>query len=184
MATAEDTEIIELLQKGETRNHGFNLLMQKYQKRVYWNIRRMVLCHDDADDVTQSTFIKAWSNIENFNAQSSIFTWLFKISTNESLNYLAKQKRKSFFSLSSFEGTLLNKMQSDTYFDGDQIQVKLQEVLLKLPEKQRLVFNMKYFDEMKYEEIAEVLETSVGALKANYHHAVTKVEELIKKEFA
>lgn len=138
--------------------------------------------HDDADDIMQNVFIKVWKNIGNFREDSTLYTWLFRIATNESLSFLQKQRRQSVFSMNEITDHLAESLESDKYFDGDDIQKKLQMAIIQLPEKQRLVFNMKYFDEMKYEEISEILQTSVGALKASFHHAVKKIEEYFDKD--
>ena len=147
--------------------------MREYQEPLYWQIRRMVLVHDDADDVLQNTFIKAWSAIDSFRGESHLQTWLFRIAINESLNHLSKKKQ--VLSLDQEEGSVANMLASDSYFDGDEVQKQFQEAIGTLPEKQRLVFNLKYFDEMKYEDMSNLLGTSIGALKASYHHAVKKI---------
>lgn len=172
----DDREILDKFKNEQSRNLAFNQLIRKYQERIYWHIRKMVIDHDDANDITQDTFIKAFKGLSAFREESQLFTWLYRIATNECLNFLNKKKRKLLFSLDNLENQLLNKLESSTNLDGDFIQMKLQKALLTLPEKQRLVFNMKYFDEMKYEDISSVLNTSVGALKASYHHAVKKIE--------
>lgn len=178
----EDQELIEKLSGEETRNFAFNQLVRKYQERVYWHIRKMVLDHDDADDVVQEVFIKVWKNLHSFRADSKLYTWIYRIATNECLNFLKKKRRASFFSIGDFEDSLVSKLDHSVTVDGDQIEMKLQKALLKLPDKQRLVFNMKYFDEMKYEDMAEITGTSVGSLKASYHHAVKKIEEFINND--
>ena len=176
----EESFIIAKIKQEETKNFGFNLLLKEYQERIYWHIRKMVIDHDDADDLTQEVFIKVWKSLDNFRAESSLFTWLYRIATNECLNYLNKKKRRFFLPINDVNEELSNKIdKGDPLMDGDEIQMKLQKALLKLPDKQRLVFNMKYFDEMKFEEIAEITSTSVGALKASYHHAVKKIEEIL-----
>ncbi len=156
--------------------------MEKYQERLYWHVRRIVISHDDADDVIQNTFLKVWKNLENFRRDSGLFTWLFRIATNEALTLLKKQKRNHLLPWSDYEKYLEENLESDTYFSGDALARKLQKALIRLPEKQRLVFNMKYFEEMKYEEMAAILNTSVGALKASYHHAVKKLEKYLLED--
>ncbi len=156
--------------------------MEKYQERLYWHVRRIVISHDDADDVIQNTFLKVWKNLENFRRDSGLFTWLFRIATNEALTLLKKQKRNNLLPWSDYEKYLEENLESDTYFSGDVLARKLQKALIRLPEKQRLVFNMKYFEEMKYEEMAAILNTSVGALKASYHHAVKKLEKYLLED--
>ena len=179
MEEYSDKELLEQFRNEATRNYAFNLLVRKYQQKLYWHIRRIVIDHDDANDVIQNTFIKIWKALDNFKEDSQLYTWLYRIATNESLTFL-KQK-KAFVSFDEVSYGLANSLQDDSFFKGDEIQKRLQLAILTLPEKQRIVFNMKYFDEMKYEEMSQVLETSVGALKASYHHAVTKIEEYIKK---
>ena len=177
----EDQELIEKLMSEETRNFAFNQLVRKYQERIYWHIRKMVFDHDDADDVVQEVFIKVWKNLHRFRQDSKLYTWIYRIATNECLNFLKKKKRASFFSISDYEDTLVSKLDQNAHLDGDYIEKELQKALLRLPDKQRLVFNMKYFDEMKYDDIAEITGTSVGSLKASYHHAVKKIEDILNK---
>lgn len=176
-----DEEILEKFYEPGSRNLAFHTLVKKYQKKVYYHIRRMVIDHDDTDDLVQDTFIKIWKGLDNFQGKSALYTWIYRIATNECLNFLAKKRRRFFLPISDVEGELKNKIDNDPGISGDEIQKHLQKALLTLPEKQRLVFNMKYFDEMKYEEISEVLGTSVGALKASYHHAVKKIEDYINR---
>jgi RNA polymerase sigma factor (sigma-70 family) len=182
-----DQAILEKFANPESRNFAFNQLVRKYQQKIYWHIRKMVIDHDDADDLTQETFIKAWQSLETFRGEAQLFTWIYRIATNECLNFLNKKRRRFFMSINDVEGELLEKLESaaghaDYPMAGDEIQLKLQKVLLTLPEKQRLVFNMKYFDDLKYENIADITGTSVGALKASYHHAVTKIEKFLNGE--
>ena len=158
---------------------GFRLLMQTFQERLYWHIRRLVGSHADADDVLQNTFIKAWRGIANFEGKSKLYTWLYRIATNESLTFLAQKQRRGTNSLDDPGSLMAARLRADQYFDGDEIQLRLQVAIAQLPDKQRLVFNMKYFDELKYEEISAITGTSVGALKASYHHAVIKIETFI-----
>lgn len=175
-----DQQILESLNDPATKEQAFRHLISKYKERLYWHIRKMVLNHDDADDVLQNTFIKIWNGIDSFRAESGLYTWLYRIATNESITFLNQRKRKMMSSLSDENGYLIDNLESDSYFDGDAWQMLLQKAIATLPEKQRLVFNMKYFDEIKYEKMSEILDTSVGALKASYHHAVKKVEEYVK----
>ncbi|HWZ22175.1 MAG TPA: RNA polymerase sigma factor [Cytophagaceae bacterium] len=172
----EDKELLEKFKEENSRHYAFNLLVKKYQQRVYWHIRKMVIDHDDADDLTQDCFIKVWHHLENFRSDSQLYTWIYKIATNECLNFLNKKRKRFFLPINNVEKELEQKLSSSDMIEGDEIQMKLQKALLKLPEKQRLVFNMKYFDDLKYEEISEILGTSVGALKASYHLAVKKIE--------
>ena len=164
------------------KNYAFNLITRKYQERLYWHIRKMVITHADADDLVQNTFLKAWEGLESYREESQLFTWLYRIATNEALTFLRKKRNKFMMPLVDVEGQLSNSLESDVYFNGDEMQLKFQKALLKLPEKQRLVFNMKYFEELKYDEISEILGTSVGALKASYHHAVDKLEKFLKDD--
>ena len=158
---------------------SFNPFMEKYSERLYWQIRKMVLSHDDANDILQDVFIKAWTNIDNFRGESKLTTWLYRIAINESITFLNKKRNQNNVSVDDENSFLLNTLESDEYFDGDEAQKLLQQAVLTLPDKQRLVFQMKYFDEMKYEEMSDILGTSVGALKASYHHAVKKIENFL-----
>ena len=177
----DDKELLLKLRDPETRNYGFNLLVRKYQKKIYWHIRKMVIDHDDSDDLVQEVFVKVWKNLDKFREDAQLYTWIYRIATNECLNFLRKKKNKFFIPIHDVQNELAEKLDSSPYVDGDEIQLKLQKALLKLPNKQRLVFNMKYFDEMKYEEISKITQTTVGSLKANYHHAVKKIEEFLKQ---
>ena len=174
-----DKEILEQFRNEDTRNYAFNLLVRQYQKRLYWHIRKILLNHDDTDDVLQNVFIKVWSNLGNFKAESQLYTWMYRIATNESINFLNQKKKHAGIPLDDVSDFLSNNLESDSYFKGDEIQMKLQKAILTLPDKQRIVFNMKYFDNIKYEEMSTILETSVGALKASYHHAVKKIENYL-----
>ena len=180
--TLEDSFIIDKLKNPETKNYGFNLMLQNYQERVYWHVRKMVIVHEDADDITQNTFVKAWNNLEKFRGESGLFTWLYRIATNECLNFLKKKNRWKMLSMSNYSDFLEDQLTNSDMISGEEIEMKLQKAVLKLPDKQRLVFNLKYFDEMKFEEIAEVTQTSVGALKASYHHAVKKIENILNDD--
>jgi RNA polymerase sigma factor (sigma-70 family) len=172
----EDSELLDKIRNPDTRNYGFNLLVRTYQQRVYWHIRKMVIDHDDADDLTQETFIKVHHAIDRFREDSRLFTWIYRIATNECLNFLTRKKRRFFLPIEDVSQELMTKVQQSD-MGGDEVQKRLQLALVKLPDKQRLVFNMKYFDDMSYEEISAVTDTSVGALKASFHHAVKKIEE-------
>ena len=165
-----------------SRNYAYNLIVRKYQERLYYHIRRMVITHEDADDVVQNTLIKAWKGLPKFKEEAQLYTWLYRIATNESITFLNKKKKRFFIPIVDVEHELSQSLESDEQYSGDEIQLTLQKAILTLPEKQRLVFNMRYYDEMKYDEIAEVLGTSVGALKASYHHAVKKIENYIKED--
>lgn len=174
-----DKELLELFRNDDSKNLAFNLIVRKYQERIYWHIRKIIISHDDTDDVMQNTFIKVWKALDNFREASGLYTWIYRIATNETLTFLNQKKKKYFLPLVDVQKQLADTLETDEYYSGDEMQLKLQQALLTLPEKQRLVFNMKYFDNMKYEEIAEILKTSVGALKASYHHAVKKIEKYL-----
>ncbi len=178
----EDSEILAKFAEERTKNEAFNLLLKKYQQKIYWHIRRIVINHDDADDLVQDVFIKVWKNLGNFRSDSQLYTWLYRIASNESITFLNRQKLKNNVSIDAEQdGLSLADTLADTpYFDGDKAQMKLQKALLTLPEKQRLVFNMKYFDDLKYDEISEILGTSVGGLKASFHLAVKKIEAFLR----
>lgn len=183
MPEYSDKELLTLFRNKDNKNYAFNLIVRKYQKRLYWHIRKIVINHDDTDDVLQNTFIKVWKGLENFKQASQLYTWLYRIATNEALSFLKQKRTKYFFiPIGDVEKQLINTLKSDEYFNGDEIQLKLQKAILTLPEKQRIVFNMKYFDEMKYNKMAEILQTSVGALKASYHQAVKKIEKYLKED--
>lgn len=178
---AEETLVSDLKNK-ETQAKAFEVLVNTYKERLYWHIRRIVMNHDDADDVLQNTFIKVYRNIDGFKGDSKLYSWMYRIATNESLTFLKQKSKKLGVSNEEYQESLVENLESDVYFEGDAIQLKLQQALATLPEKQRLVFNMKYFQEMKYEEISEVLETSVGGLKASYHLAVKKLEAYLRRD--
>jgi len=175
----EDLELLQDFKEPATKERAFTAIIKKYQERLYWHIRRMVVDHEDANDVLQNMFIKVWKGLENFREDSQLYTWLYRIATNESLTFLTQQKKRSSVSLSDDENGLSNKLRSDSHFDANKLEWKLQLGIQQLPEKQRLVFNLRYYDEMPYEEMSRVLETSEGALKASYHHAAKKIEEFI-----
>lgn len=178
----EEEEIVAALRDPGQRREAFARVVDEYGEKLYWQIRKMVLAHDDANDLLQNTFMKAWTNVDYFRGEAKLSTWLYKIAVNECLIFLTKQRSQHQISLDDADQFLADRLESDPYFDGDAVQLKLQKAILTLPEKQRLVFNMKYFDDMKYEEISEIVGTSVGALKASYHHAVKKIEEFLTKE--
>ena len=180
-APIDEKELVKQLQDEKTASRAFETLLKHYTEPVYWQIRRMVLNHDDANDIVQNVFIKAWTNLHNFRGDAKLSTWLFKIAVNESINFLNKEKHRAGNITTDPEedSLLLKNLEADDYFDGDALQIELQEAIAKLPEKQRLVFNMRYYDEMKYEEMSDILGTSVGALKASYHHAVKKLTDML-----
>jgi len=182
MQEYSDNELIDLFKQGENSNYAFNLLVKKYQEKIYWHIRKIVINHEDTDDVAQNTFIKIYKNLNNFRKDSQLFTWIYRIATNEAISFIKSKKRRLFLPIVDVEKGLANKLTDDPYFDGDELNLKLQQAVLKLPQKQRLIFNMKYFDELKYKEIADILKTSTGALKASYHHAVKKIEKFMAED--
>ena len=179
--TEDDKELVFRFKNVETKESAFTVILKKYQKKLYWHIRRMVIDHDDANDVLQNMFIKVWKGLGNFREDSQLYTWLYRIATNECLTFLEQQKKRNTISLSNSEGCLSNKLKADVNFDANKLEWKLQMGIQQLPEKQRIVFNLRYYDEMPYEEMSKILETSEGALKASYHHAAKKIEEFILK---
>ena len=181
MSADIDRDILRLFNKRNTRKAGFALLVKTYQKQVYWHVRRMVIDHDDTNDITQDIFIKIWNGLEHFRGKSQLYTWIYRIASNEALSFLKKRSKIYLLPLVDVESKLAESLQDDNYFTGDEIQQKLQQAILKLPRKQRLVFNMKYYDGIKYEEMSQILKTSVGALKASYHHAVKKIERFMSQ---
>lgn len=179
----EDQQIIELLKDPNTYEQAFRGILKTYKERIYFQIRKIVIDHDDADDVTQEAFIKIWKNLDKFRGDSKLYTWLYRIATNEALTFLQKKRRDRSVSMDDNE-MLLNTFESsksDTYLDGEEIEMKLQKAILQLTDKQRVVFNLKYFEDLKYEEISEITETTIGGLKATYHFAVKKIEEFLSK---
>ena len=178
----KDIEILSLYQKESTKHHAFQLLTNKYQARIYWHIRKMVFHHEDADDLLQETFIKIWQNLPNFRGEASLYTWIYRIATNETLTFLKKKKSKISISISENQNLIDHRIENDALFEGSEIEKRLHMALNQLPEKQKLIFQMKYFEEMKYEEIAKILKVSTGSLKASFHHAVKKIETYMKNE--
>lgn len=175
----DDKELLMQFREPATKERSFTLIIKKYQEKLYWHIRRMVVSHDDANDVLQNMFIKVWNALENFREDSQLYTWLYRIATNESLTFLEQQKKRASVSLSDVESGLSNRLKADKHFDSNKLEWKLQVAIQNLPEKQRVVFNLRYYDEMPYEKMSKILETSEGALKASYHHAVKKIEDFI-----
>ena len=172
-----DSELLVEFRNPDTKERAYTQLIRKYQEKIYWHIRRMVVDHDDANDVLQNVLIRVWNGLANFREDSQVFTWLYRIATNECLTWLEQQKKKAAVSLSEVESGLSNKIRADRHFDANKLEWKLQLAIQQLPEKQRIVFGLRYYDEMPYEEMSKVLETSEGALKASYHHAVKKIED-------
>jgi len=177
-----EADLVEDLKNSNTQSRAFEVLVNTYNQRLYWHIRRIVLNHDDADDVLQNTFIKVYKNINGFKGDSKLYSWMYRIATNEALNFLKSKSKKQGISSEELQNQLLDNLQADVYFEGDEIQLKLQKAIAILPEKQKLIFNMKYFQELKYQEISEILETSVGGLKASYHLATKKIEAYLKEQ--
>lgn len=180
MDIVDDGYIIELFHVEHREQEALRLLIDKYKEKLYWHIRKMVLNHEDSDDILQNTFIKVWKGLKEFRYEAKLFTWMYRIATNEAINFLNEKKRKVYGNSGEITPLLENTLEGDVYFNGDSIQRELQKAILRLSERQRLIFNMKYFDDMTYEDIAEVLEVAVGTLKATYHNAVKKIEEGLK----
>ncbi len=181
MSEISDVELVNQFKRPETKQLAFKLILEKYQRKVYWQVRRIVINHDDADDVVQNTFIKVWEKLNDFRADSKLFTWLFRVATNEALAFLQKKKANQNVSMEDMLEKMGEQLTASTYFDGNKLELTLQRAILTLPNKQRLVFNMKYYENLKYEEMEAILGTSVGALKASYFHATKKIEEFVKR---
>lgn len=179
MGDYTDKELVRLFREGSNPDHAFSLIVGKYQEKLYWHVRKILISHDDTDDVLQNTFLKVFEALPEFREESSLYTWLYRIATNEALSHLKRKRKRTLLSLEDVQSYLERTLEGDTWFNGDEIQAKLQKAIIRLPEKQRLVFNMRYFGEMKYEEMSAILKTSVGALKASYHHAVKKIEQML-----
>jgi RNA polymerase sigma-70 factor (ECF subfamily) len=175
----EEKEFIKELLNPKTQNKAFEKLLKDYQKPLYNHIRNIVLNHDDTDDVLQNTFVKVYQHLKNFKGESKLFSWMYRIATNEALTFLSQKAKKNGVSSETLQNKTIDNLKADVYFDGNEIQIKLQKAIVLLPEKQQLVFKMRYFEELKYEEISDILGTSVGALKASYHHAVKKIEAFV-----
>ena len=173
----EEVSFVKQLKNKHSQEKAFRDLIELYKERLYWHIRKIVIIHDDADDVLQNTFVKVYKNIGGFKGNSKLFSWIYRIATNEAISHLNRESKLKNIDIDSLQFQYVEKLYADEYFDGDEIQLKLQRALVTLPQKQRMVFNMKYFDDMKYTDISEILETSVGALKASYHHARKKIEK-------
>lgn len=179
--TYDEETVVEQLRHQDTARLAFGKVVEHYTQPLYWQIRRMVIDHDDANDVLQNTFIKAWTSIDNFRGDAKLSTWLYKIAINESITFINKKKVQNNIALTDDNSFLVDNLEADEYFNGDEAQIKLQKAIATLPEKQRMVFNMRYYDEMKYEDMSEILGTSVGALKASYHHAIKKIESFFSE---
>jgi RNA polymerase sigma factor (sigma-70 family) len=177
---SSDQELLSLFSDAATKEQGFTGIVRKYQEKMYWHIRRMVIDHSDADDILQNTLIKIWKGLENFREESQLFTWMYRIATNETLSFLAKLQKRGVVSLDEMGTVLEDRIKADSHFDANKLEWRLQLAIQQLPEKQRMVFNLRYYDAMPYEEMSKLLETSEGALKASYHHAAKKIEAFIK----
>jgi len=177
----DEIALVEELQNIQTKEKAFRILIKEYKERLYWHIRKIVISHNDTDDVLQNTFIKVFKGIDNFKQDSKLYSWMYRIATNESITFINKRARERNIDITEMKQKLVSNLQSDKWFSGNDIELILQEAVATLPEKQQLVFNMKYFDHMKYQEISEILGTTVGGLKASYFHAVKKIENYIKK---
>ena len=175
----DDLELLQNFKNPATKERAFTGIIKKYQEKLYWHVRRMVVDHENANDVLQNMFIKVWNGLENFREDSQLYTWLYRIATNECLTYLEQQKKRSSVSFDDVESGLSNRLKSDANFDANRLEWKLQLGIQQLPEKQRIVFNLRYYDEMPYDEMSKILDTSAGALKASYHHAAKKIEDYI-----
>ena len=175
----DDKELLFRFKQPESKEKAFTAIIKKYQEKLYWHIRRLVVSHDDANDILQNMFIKVWNSLDNFREDSQLYTWLYRIATNESLTFLEQAKRRSSVSLSDVESGLSNLVKADQNFDANKLEWKLQLAIQSLPEKQRVVFTLRYYDELPYEQMSKILETSEGALKASYHHAAKKIEDFI-----
>ncbi|MEO6347313.1 MAG: RNA polymerase sigma factor [Aquaticitalea sp.] len=177
-----ESELVNRLKIEETKEQAFKELLSRYKERLYWHIRNIVKSHDDTDDVLQNTFIKIYKNIHGFKGESKLYSWMYRIATNEALTYLNQNAKRNHQTNEAFQQQAISNLEADVYFEGDAIQIKLQQAIILLPYKQQLVFNMKYFEDLKYREMSEILETSEGALKASYHIAVKKIEEYLTKD--
>lgn len=182
MQDSKEKYLIDKLLDSTTQRKAFEEMVKEYSEQLYWQVRKIVIAHQDANDVLQNVFIKAWTNIDSFRGDSKLSTWLYRIAVNESITFLNKEKLRLNVSIDDENSFLLGQLESDPYFDGDDAEIRLQKAILTLPEKQRIVFNMRYFDELKFSEISEILETSEGALKSSFHHAKNKIEEFLSKK--
>jgi RNA polymerase sigma-70 factor (ECF subfamily) len=177
-----EDNILKLIKKSSTRDRGYSLLIDKYAEMVYWQVRRMVLSHEDADDLVQEIFIKVFENIESFHNESKLSTWIYRIAYNHTINHIKSKSTRLSKNNSSFEQEMFENLKSDSLFDGNEIELKLQKAMLSLPAKQRAVFQMRYYEEFSFSQIAEITKTSEGALKASYHIAAKKIEEMMLNE--
>lgn len=180
MEVFEDEYIITLFHAKKEEQQAFRLLVNKYKERLYWHIRKILISHEDTDDVLQNVFVKIWQGLKEFRYEAKLFTWMYRIATNEALNFLSEKRRKVYGNMDEISAFLENTLESDGYFSGDEIQKELQKAILTLTDRQRVIFNMKYFDDLSYEDISQILGTAVGTLKATYHNAVKKIEASLK----
>ncbi len=176
----DDNELLALFREQGRENYAFNLIVEKYSERLYWHIRKLTGSHEDANDILQNSLVKAWGALPQFREESRLYTWMYRIATNEALTFLKRSKLRAFFSLSDYSKQVENQVEADPFFNGDEAQRIFRKAIMKLPDKQRVVFTMRYYEEMKYEEISEILGTSVGALKASYHHAYQKIQDILR----
>lgn len=179
----QEALLLDKLKAEDTKNIAFNELVTLYKERLYWHIRHIVKSHDDSDDVLQNTFIKVYKNIKGFKGESKLYSWMYRIATNEAITFINKRAKQMNLNNEEAQSMAIQNLQSDVYFEGNDIQLKLQRAIATLPEKQQLIFNMKYFQDLKYKDMSDILETSEGALKASYHIAVKKIEALLKREY-
>ena len=180
---ADEKQILELYRQEGKEEFAFNLIVREYSERLYWHIRELVCTHEDADDLLQSTFIRVWKGLPTFREESNLYTWLYRIATNEALTFLKKRRVAKFLLLGNYTTALENRLKADPSFDGDRLQIAIRREILKLPDKQRAVFSLRYFQELKYEEISQIMNTSVGALKASYHLACQKIRKALEEQF-
>lgn len=176
-----DAQLKEMLKAPKTRRQGFETLVRQYSEQLYWQIRRIVLTHEDSDDILQNTFLKAWSSLDSFHGDSKIITWLSRIAINEALDFKRKQKKRQTVSTDDEELGIANQLMADRYFDGDETEAQLQAAIDTLPDVQKAVFTLRYYDEMKYSEISQITGTTEGALKASYHIAVKKITDFFHR---
>ncbi len=181
MELCDDQQLTDLIKKANTRRKGFEMMVNQYSEKLYWQIRRIVLIHEDTDDVLQNTFIKAWNSLDTFHGDSKLYTWLTRIAINEALDFMRKKKVRSALSTDDSNLSISNQLLADNYFNGDETEAQLQEAIAKLPEVQKTVFLLRYYEEMKYSEISKITGTTEGGLKASYHIAVKKIEEFFKQ---
>lgn len=177
----DDKDILDIYREGGKEEYAFNLIVRKYSERLYYHIRKMVGDHEQANDLLQNTFVKVWRFLPDFREESKLFTWIYRIATNEAISFLKRERMRYTFSLTDYETVLAERLEADPYFNGDNITKELYKAIGKLPPKQKVVFNMRYFEDMKYEDMADILGGSVGSLKASYHHAFSKIQKSLEE---